>query len=74
MVTGMRDAASSFRNESLLIIAHKHINALLMCALLQEPLERFRSHIVEDTLPRPIPAYAIEGFRLGHARRDPPGN
>ena len=70
----IREAAFSLPGEPVLIVGHKHINALLMCALLQEPLERFRSHIVEDTLPWPIPAYAIEGFRLGHARRDPPGN
>src|SRR5271157_3666520 len=30
----VRDAALSFRGESILIIGHKHINALLMCALL----------------------------------------
>lgn len=47
----VRDAALSFRGESFLIIGHKHINALLMCALLEEPFARFGSHIVEDALP-----------------------
>lgn len=47
----IRDAAFVFRGESLLIIGHKHINALFMCALLKEPLTSFRTHIVEDTLP-----------------------
>lgn len=52
----VRKAAFSLRGEPVLIVGHKHINALLMCALLKEPLERFRSHMVEDTLPRLIPA------------------
>ena len=30
----LRDAALSFPGESILILGHKHINALLMCALL----------------------------------------
>jgi len=76
-VGAVRNAAFSLRGEPVLIVGHKHINALLMCALLKEPLERFRSHIVEDTLPRLIPAHAIEGLRLRprpHGGREPRGN
>lgn len=47
----IRDAASSFRGESVLIIGHKHVNALLMCALLKEPFANFGNHIIEDTVP-----------------------
>jgi len=66
-VAAIRDAALAFRGESLLIIGHKHINALFMCALLKEPLTSFGTHIVEDTLPCPLAADAIEAlcFRGG---------
>jgi len=64
----IRDAASSFRGESLLIIGHKHINALLMCALLKEPLASFASYIVEDTLPYLLPADAVEALCFGGGR------
>jgi broad specificity phosphatase PhoE len=60
----VRDAALSFSGESLLIVGHKHINALLMCALLKEPLTRFESHIVEDTLPYLLPAGGVEALCL----------
>ncbi len=63
----IRDAAVAFRGESLLMIGHKHINALLMCALLKEPLASFASHIVEDTLPYSLPADAVEAFCFGGA-------
>lgn len=53
---GVRHATLTFLGESLLIIAHKHINALFMCALLNEPLTSFGSHIVEDTMPHLVPA------------------
>jgi phosphoserine phosphatase len=61
----IRDAALSFSGESLLIIGHKHINALFLCALLKEPLARFASHIVEDTLPHLLPAHAVEALSFG---------
>src|SRR5271157_5969359 len=64
----LRDAALSFRGESVLIVGHKHINALLMCALLKEPLARFGSHIVEDALPHRLATDAIEGLCLGGER------
>jgi len=59
----VRDATLSFCGESVLIIGHKHINALFMCALLKEPLTRFGSYIVEDTLPHLLAADAVEGLR-----------
>lgn len=63
----IRDAALSFSGESVLIVSHQHINALLMCALLKEPLTSFASHIVEVTLPYLLPADAIEALCLGSA-------
>jgi len=58
----IRDAALSFRSESVLVIGHKHINALLMCALSKEPLASFGYHIVEDTLPHMLAADTIEAL------------
>jgi hypothetical protein len=55
-----RDAAISFRGESVPIVGHKHINALLIFALLKEPLARFGSHIVEDALPYLLATDVIE--------------
>ena len=58
-------AGTSFRGESLLIIGHKHINALFLCELLNEPLTSFRAHIVEDTVPHLLPTDAVEALCLG---------
>jgi broad specificity phosphatase PhoE len=60
-VEAVEEAAFSFRGESILIIGHKHINALLMCALLREPLASFRNHVVEDVLPHLVPNEAVQG-------------
>jgi probable phosphoglycerate mutase len=64
----VRDAALSFRGESVLIVGHKHIDALLMCALLKEPLARFGSHIVEDALPHLLAIDVIERLCSGGER------
>ena len=64
----IRDAALSFRGESILIIGHKHINALLMCWLLKEPLTKFGSHIIEDALPHQLAPEAVEGLCSGGER------
>ena len=64
----VRDGALSFRGESILIVGHKHINALLMCALLKEPLARFGSHIVEDALPHLLAIDMIERLCSGGER------
>jgi len=61
----IRDAALAFPGESLLIIGHKHINALFLCALLKEPLTSFGTHVVEDTLPHLLAADAVEALCFG---------
>lgn len=61
----IRHAGTSFRGESLLIIGHKHINALFLCELLNQPLASFRTHIVEDTLPHLLPTDAVEALCFG---------
>src|ERR1017187_2589690 len=64
----VRDAALSFRGESVLIVGDKHIDALLMCALLKGPLARFGSHIVEDALPHLLAIDVIERLCSGGER------
>ena len=64
----LRDVALSFHGESVLIVGHKHVNALLICALLKEPLARFGSHIVEDALPHLLGIDVIEGLCSGSER------
>ena len=58
----VRDAALSFRGESVLIVAHKHFNAVLMCGLLKRPFTSFTSYIVEDTRPHLLAADAVEAL------------
>jgi hypothetical protein len=65
----LRNVALSLCGESVLVIGHKHINALLMCALMKEPFARFGNHIVEDTLPHLLAADAVEALCSG-AERD----
>ena len=65
----LRNVALSFCGESVLVIGHKHINALLMCALLNEPLANFGNHIIEDTLPHMLAAETVEAL-CADAERD----
>lgn len=58
----IRHAWIAFPGESVLVIGHKHIAALFMCELLSEPLTRFRTHIVEDTIPHRLPTEAVEAL------------
>jgi probable phosphoglycerate mutase len=61
-VEAVRDVALSFCGESVLIVAHKHINAVLMCGLLKRPFTSFASYIVEDTLPHLLAVDAVEAI------------
>lgn len=56
----IRDVALSFRGETVLVVGHKHINAILLCAVLGEPLTEFGRMIVEETVPRLLPSERIE--------------
>jgi len=58
----VRDVALSFRGETVLLVAHKHINALLMCKLFKKPFTSFESYIVEDTIPHLLAAEAVEAL------------
>lgn len=67
----VRNLASIFCDEIVLVIAHKHLNALLTCALLKKPLTSFQAYIVEDTLPHLLAADAIESLCREQQGRNP---
>ena len=48
----VRDIALWFRNESVLVVSHKHILAALVCAIEAIPLTSFASVIEESIEPR----------------------
>lgn len=51
VVDAIRDIALSARGETVLVVAHKRINGLLMCALWKAPLTAFESYAVDNTIP-----------------------
>jgi len=55
----VRDIAQSFRDETVLIVSHKHIIATLMCALRKVPLKEFSRMIDESVVPRSLSAGAM---------------
>ena len=69
VTAAVRSAALSFRGESILIVGHKHINALRMCALSKEPLTKFGSHFVEDALPHLLARDVVESLCPGSGIR-----
>jgi len=50
IVQAICEFASTYRGQTVLVIAHKHINALFMCHLLKKPLSEFESLIDESEL------------------------
>ena len=55
----VRDIAQSFRDETVLIVSHKHIIATLMCALRKVPLKEFSRMIDEYVFPRSLSSVAM---------------
>ncbi len=54
ILEAIRDIALSFRGETVLVVAHKHIIALLMCGLARAPMSEFENFVVEDSLPHRV--------------------
>jgi len=54
ILEAIRDIALSFRGETVLVVAHKHIIALLKCGLAKASLSDFGKFIVEDSLPHRV--------------------
>lgn len=51
ILDGVREICSTYDGKTILLVSHKHILALLSCALKKCPLTEFRNEIVESTLP-----------------------
>ena len=51
ILEGLREISSTYGGKTVLLVAHKHILAILSCALKKYPLTQFSKEIVESTLP-----------------------
>jgi len=51
ILEGVREICSTYSGKTILLVSHKHILAILNCALKKCPLTQFRNEIVESTLP-----------------------
>jgi broad specificity phosphatase PhoE len=51
IMEGLREISSTYGGKTVLLVGHKHILAILSCALKKCPLTQFRKEIVESTLP-----------------------
>jgi probable phosphoglycerate mutase len=51
ILEGVREICSTYSGKMVLVVSHKHILAILSCALEKRPLTQFRNEIVESTLP-----------------------
>lgn len=65
ILRGMREIASSNEGETVLVISHKHVLAVLRCQLESLPLSCFRESIDESTLPRRIESDTLLRIRSG---------
>jgi len=51
ILEGIREITSTCGGKTILLVSHKHILAILSCALKKCPLTQFKNEIVESTLP-----------------------
>ncbi len=51
ILEGLREISSTYDGKTVLLVSHKHILAILSCALKKYPLTQFRKEILESTLP-----------------------
>lgn len=54
------ECAVSFASETVLLITHKHIRALLMCTLRGLQLKHFRDEIEDAVRPTPVPEVWVQ--------------
>jgi probable phosphoglycerate mutase len=52
ILDGFHEITSTCLGKTILLVSHKHILAILNCALKKYPLAQFRNEIVESTLPQ----------------------
>jgi cytochrome c-type biogenesis protein CcmF len=63
ILDGIRQIASTYSGKTVLLVAHKHILALLGCALNKSPLTQFKNEIVESTLPCQLSIEIVSSIR-----------
>lgn len=66
IVQAICEIASTYKGQTVLVIAHKHINALFMCHLLNRPIRDFSSLIEEGIQPCLLPAKALAELCQNH--------
>jgi probable phosphoglycerate mutase len=63
ILEGVREITSTCRGKTILLVSHKHILAILSCALKKYPLTQFRNEIVESTLPYQLSIETVFSIR-----------
>ena len=63
ILEGVREICSTYGGKTVLLVGHKHILALLSCALKKCPLTQFRKEIVESTLPYQLSIETVLSIR-----------
>jgi len=63
ILDGLREITSTYSGKTVLLVAHKHILAILSCALKKCALTQFRKEIVESTLPYQLSIETVLSIR-----------
>ena len=63
VLSAVTDMIFAYQSEVLLLVMHKHIRAVLRCALQDLPFSQFREQITEEIGPSPIPAKQLRRLR-----------
>ena len=63
ILEGVREICSTYGGKTVLLVGHKHILAILNCALKKCPLTQFRKEIVESTLPYQLSIETVLSIR-----------
>jgi broad specificity phosphatase PhoE len=71
ILEGVREVALAHSGETVLLVSHKHILAILDCGLKHLPMSQFRQQIVESTLPRRVSDESVRELRSTTASAGP---
>jgi broad specificity phosphatase PhoE len=63
ILEGLSEISSTYGGKTVLLVAHKHILAILSCALKKCPLTQFKKEIVESTLPHKLSTETVLSIR-----------
>jgi broad specificity phosphatase PhoE len=54
ILEGVRNISSTYEGKTVLLVGHKHLLAILSCALKKYPLSQFRNEIIGSKLPHKV--------------------